>query len=28
MQGQIDMGQHSIRNINSNSQNEDEVVPK
>ena len=27
-QGQIDMGQHSIRNINSNPQNEDEVVPK
>jgi len=28
MQGQIDMNQHSIRNINSNQQNEDEVVPK
>jgi len=28
MQGQIDMDQHSIRNINSNRQNEDEVVPK
>ena len=28
MQGQIDMDQHSIRNINSNPQNEDEVVPK
>jgi len=27
MQGQIDMDQHSIRNINSNPQNEDEVVP-
>jgi len=28
MEGQIDMDQHSIRNINSNPQNEDEVVPK
>ena len=28
MQGQIDMDQHSIRNINPNPQNEDEVVPK
>ena len=28
MQGQIDIDQHSIRNINSNPQNEDEVVPK
>ena len=28
MQEQIDMDQHSIRNINSNPQNEDEVVPK
>jgi len=28
MQGQIDINQHSIRNINSNPQNEDEVVPK
>ena len=28
MQGQIDMGQHSIRNINPNPQNENEVVPK
>jgi len=28
MQGQIDMGEHSIRNINPNPQNEDEVVPK
>ena len=28
MQGLIDMGQHSIRNINPNRQNEDEVVPK
>jgi len=27
-QGQIDMGQHSIRNINPNPQNEDEVAPK
>jgi len=26
MKGQIDMDQHSIRNINSNPQNEDEVV--
>jgi len=28
MQGDIEMGQYSIRNINSNPQNEDEVVPK
>jgi len=28
MQGQIDMNQNSIRNINPNPQNEDEVVPK
>jgi len=28
MQGKIVMEQHSIRNINSNPQNEDEVVPK
>ena len=28
MQGDIGMDQHSIRNINSNPQNEDEVVPK
>jgi len=28
MQGDIGMGGHSIRNINSNPQNEDEVVPK
>jgi len=28
VEGQIDMDQHSIRNINSNPQNEDEVVPK
>jgi len=28
MEGQIDMDQHSIRNINSIPQNEDEVVPK
>ena len=28
MQGQIDMGEHRIRNTNSNPQNEDEVVPK
>jgi len=28
MKGQIDMNQHSIRNIISNPQNEDEVVPK
>jgi len=28
MQGQIDMGQHSLRNINPNPQNEDEMVPK
>jgi len=28
MQGQTDMDQHSIRNINSNPQNEDEVFPK
>jgi len=28
MQGLIDMNQHSIRNINPNPQNEDELVPK
>jgi len=28
MEGKIDMGHHSIRNINSNPQKEDEVVPK
>jgi len=28
MQGQIDMGEHRIRNINPNPQNEDELVPK
>jgi len=28
MQGQIDIGEHSIRNINPNPQNEDELVPK
>jgi len=28
MQGQIDMGEHRIRNINTNPQNEDEPVPK
>jgi len=28
MQEQIDMGEHSIRNINPNPQNEDELVPK
>ena len=28
MQGDIGMGEHRIRNINSNPQNEDEVVPK
>jgi len=28
MKGQIDVDQHPIRNINSNPQNEDEVVPK
>ena len=28
MQGLIDMGEHSIRNINPNPQNEDELVPK
>ena len=28
MQGQSDMGEHRIRNINPNPQNEDEVVPK
>jgi len=28
MEGQIDMNQHSMRNINLNPQNEDEVVPK
>jgi len=28
MQGQIDMRQHSIRNINPNPQNEDDVIPK
>jgi len=28
MQGDIGMGQHLIRNTNSNPQNEDEVVPK
>jgi len=28
MQGDIGMGEHIIRNINSNPQNEDEVVPK
>ena len=28
MQGQINMDQHSIRNINPNPQNEDEVVAK
>ena len=28
MQGDIGMDQHSIRNINPNPQNEDEVVPK
>jgi len=28
MQGQIDMDQHSIRNINPNPQNDDEVVSK
>ena len=28
MEGQIDMDQHSIRNVNPNQQNEDEVVPK
>ena len=28
MEGQIDMDQHSIRNVNSNPQNEDEVVLK
>ena len=28
MQGQIDMNHHSIRNINPNPQNEDELVPK
>ena len=28
MQGQIDMRQHSIRNISPNPQNEDEVIPQ
>jgi len=28
MQGDIGMGEHRIRNTNSNPQNEDEVVPK
>jgi len=28
MQGQIDMGEHRIRNKNPNSQNENELVPK
>jgi len=28
MQGDIWMGEHRVRNINSNPQNEDEVVPK
>jgi len=28
MQGQIDMGEHRIRNINPNPQNEDKLVPK
>jgi len=28
MQGQIDIGKHSIRNINTNPQNEDEMVLK
>ena len=28
MQGKIDMGEHIIRNINPNTQNEDEMVPK
>jgi len=28
MHGDIGMGEHRIRNINSNPQNEDEVVPK
>jgi len=28
MEGDIGMGEHSIRNINSNPQNEDEVFPK
>jgi len=28
MEGQIDMGEHRIRNINPNPQYEDELVPK